>query len=102
MLESCYFFLRSCGEHSRVNSCNAGITNEIVFVECQHVSDAVNEHRGYDPCIVDLDAHDRMNNYQAPPFRMNLCVIRQQRKCGLDESGAAIGFSNAQPITVLR
>jgi hypothetical protein len=78
-----------------MNDRNAWVATEIMLIERQQVRDAVNKHRGNDPRVMDLDPHDRMNHHKAAPFRMDLRIIREQGKRGLDQGCTAIGFCDA-------
>ena len=55
---------------------NAGITNKIMLIEGQQVSDAVNDHRGDQFGIVNFDADDGMNDHELASFDMDLFGIR--------------------------
>jgi hypothetical protein len=67
-------------ERARVNDCNSRIADEVVFIERQQVSNAMDKHRGDEPSIVDLDTHYRMDHHEPTPFHVDLFPIGQQGK----------------------
>jgi hypothetical protein len=63
---------------------DAGIPGEVPVVEREQLQDAMRQHRGDQPGIVDLDTLHRMSDNKPTPFRVNPLIIRQEPESTLN------------------
>ncbi len=79
---------------------NARITFEIIDVESEQVSNSVYPHRSDEACIMNLRPKNRVNQYQAPPFRKDALVIRPQAKRPLDSPNPLVCLLRRKSVSV--
>lgn len=80
---------------------NPGIALEIDAIEAENVTEAIRIKNRGQPSVMHSHAAYCVHNDQAPPFEIDLFVIRQEREGSLNFPGARIRLLNAQPEPVI-
>ena len=73
---------------------------EILCIECENTSDSMHMHRRDKTRIVHLHVKDAIVDQQARPLLMNGGAVREQTKRGFHITGAHIGCSRGEAISV--
>jgi hypothetical protein len=83
-----------------MNSFYVRKAGEVGSVEGEDLSDAVDDHRGGEFSVVNLDAADLMLEDKSPPFHKDLQIVRQQRHVLLEKVQSAVGGFRCQALAV--
>lgn len=83
-----------------MNCFDGGISGEILFVKGQNPLDAVHCHRGYQSCVVNLNARDIARDQQFPPLLVNGRTIRKQPQPVFKQARPTVRFPGRKPVSV--